>query len=60
MLAGLRLGAIEIATPRSPVPRGSDRHGIKRGRGEVLSRHRPSAESVDLPQGVRVAYDWEL
>ena len=59
MPAVLRLGAIEIATPRSPVHRGSDRHGIK-GRGEVLSSHRPSAESVDLPQGVRVAYDWEL
>lgn len=59
MPAVLRLGAIEIATPRSPVHRGSDRQGIK-GRGEVLTSHRPSAESLDLPQGVRVAYDWEL
>jgi hypothetical protein len=59
MPAGLRLGAIEIATRLSPVHRGSDRPGIK-GRGEVLSSHRPSAEPVDLSPGVRVGYDWKL
>ena len=49
MAAGLRLGAIEIATPRSPVHRGNDRQGIK-GRGEVFSSHRPSAESLTFPK----------